>query len=241
MARTITVSSNADEIARQFGEVAREQIPFATARALTSLAFQGRKASQTELQRSLTTRNRFSASGIQVNPAEKGDIRTMKAEVGIEEKRSYLIDHVTGGKRDGGTHGRAILEADDLRSSSGRVAKGKRPAALIAQAKRAQAKKRKANGKDLRRPFLLFSRKWGNEVLAQRMGDERYPLRIIYAFRKGVSIKREFHMDIAVAREVAANYGAEFDKAMRKAIATGKSKGDRQASTSRDQVIDSGR
>lgn len=241
MARIVSISSNADEIARQFGEVAREQIPFATALALTSLAFEGRKASQTELQRSLTTRNRYSATGVQVNPAEKASWPNMQSEVGIEKGRSYLIDHVTAGKRDGGTHGRAIIEDETQRTSSGRVPKGKRPAALIAKAIKARAKAKKRNGQDKRLPFLFYSRKWGNEVLAQRTSDERYPLQILYAFRKGVSIKRQFEMDLAVERTVQANYAQAFDKALRRAIATGKSKGERQASDSRGQAIDSGR
>lgn len=203
----VSIESNAAALAAALGDVAGTQIPFATARALTEIAFQAQRASKAELQQSFTVRNRFSASGIQVNPAERSDWPSAYAEVGIEERRSYLIDHVLGGKRQGGAHGRAILEQENLRSKSGRVPAGKRPKALIERAMRAkrQADARAAFGgksKDKRLPFLLHSSRWGNEVLAQRTGSERYPLRIIYAFRKGVSIRPQFGMDVVTSQVV---------------------------------------
>lgn len=247
MSTVLAYQTNAQELARTFGDIAKSQLPYATAKALTDLAFQGQRESKTELRKAMQLRNPFSAGGIQVEPATKAQWPRSEAQVGIEERRSYLIDHVTGGKREGGTHGRAIIEDETQRSASGRVPKGKRPAALVAIAKRAKRKAdltaafggRKRKGKAL--PFLFFSRKWHNEVLAIRTTDERYPLRILYAFRKGVSIKREFEMDLAVQRTVQVNYGAAFNKALRRAIATGKSKAERMASTSRDQQIDTGR
>jgi hypothetical protein len=243
----ISVRTDAKLLAFVLGDVAGEQIPFATARALTDVAFRTAKVEKSALAHALELRNRFSASGIQVNPAEKGPLEGIYAEVGIDERRSYLIDHVLGGKRQGGSHGRAILEQESLRSGSGKVPAGKRPAALIAKAKRA---KRQADlvktfggrgGRDKNLPFLFYSRKWGNEVLAQRQAGDRYPLRIVYAFRKGVSIKREFEMELIAAREVGLTYGPAFERALRRAIASGKGKAERQASSSRGTEIDTGR
>lgn len=247
MAGYVEIRSNASTLAAVLGDVAGEQIPFATARALTDVAFKTMRVEKSEMAKALELRNRFSQAGVQVNPAEKSDWPAIYAEVGIEERRSYLIDHITGGKRQGGTHGRAILEQENLRTRTGRVPRGKRPAALVAKAKRTkrQAELRDTfggrRGKDKRLPFLFYSRKWGNEVLAQRMGEERYPLRIIYAFKRGVTIRREFEMDVIAQREVGAHYYQAFNKALRRAIATGKSKAERQGSRSRDQLIDSGR
>lgn len=247
MAGTVSITTNASALAHALGDVAGKQIPFATARALTDVAFKVQRTEKSEMAHAMTLRNRFSQGGVQVNPAERSDWPVTYAEVGIDERRSYLIDHVTGGKRQGGTHGRAILEEESLRGSSGRVPAGKRPGALVAAAKRAkqQAGLTKAfggrAGKDKRLPFLFFSRKWGNEVLAQRTGDERYPLRIIYAFRKGVSIKREYPFDVIAQREVGRSYYAAFDRRLRQAIASGKDKGERSGSTSFDQQIDGGR
>ena len=247
MAGYVEISTNASALAFVLGDVYGDQIPFATARALTDVAFRTQRAEKSELAEALQLRNRFSQSGIQVNPAERSDWPVVYAEVGIEERRSYLLDHITGGKRQGGSHGRAIIEDESMRSPAGRVPRGKRPAALIAKAKRAKRQGELnrtfggRGGKDKRMPFLFYSRKWGNEVLAQRMGQDRYPLRIIYAFKRGVTIKREFEMDVIARREVGAHYYQAFDKALRRAIATGKSRGERMGSSSRDQLVESGR
>lgn len=247
MDRIISVSSNAAQLAHALGDVYGKEIPFATARALTDVAFGVQRVEKSEMAQAMKLRNKFSQSGVQVNAAERSDWPAIHAEVGIEQKRSYLIDHVTSGTRQGGKHGRAILEQEGLRSGSGRVPAGKRPAALIAAAKRAkqQGDLRKAfggrAGKDKRLPFLFYSAKWGNEVLAQRTGDERYPLRIIYAFKRGVSIKREYPFDVIAQREVGRSYYAAFDKRLRQAIASGKSREERRGSDSRGVGIDSGR
>lgn len=247
MTSTLDIRTNARSLAHALGDIAGEQIPYATAKALTDVAFMAQRQEKTEMARSMNLRNRFSQSGIQVNPAEKSDWPVTYAEVGIEAKRSYLVDHVTGGKRQGGQHGRAILEQDGMRSKGGRVPAGKRPAALIAKARRAKQQADLARtfggrkGRDKHLPFLFYSAKWGNEVLAQRTGDDRYPLRIIYAFRKGVTIKREFDMPRVAAKAVDAHYYQAFDKQLRKAIASAKSKAERGGSMSRGVEIDDGR
>lgn len=246
MSGYVEISTNARGLAFALGDVAGEQIPFATARALTDVAFGVQRFEKSEMAKAMTLRNRFSQGGVQVNPAERSDWPATYAEVGIDEKRSYLIDHVTGGKRQGGAHGRAILEEESLRGSSGRVPAGKRPGAMIQKAMRAkrQGDLNRAFGarsKDKRLPFLFYSAKWHNEVLAQRTGDERYPLRIVYAFKRGVSIKREYPFDVVAAREVSRSYYAAFNKRLRQAIASGKSADERWLSSSHGVEIDSGR
>jgi hypothetical protein len=241
----ISVQTDAYLIASQFGAMAADQIPFASAQALTTLAFDAQRVEKSELARSLTLRNKFSQGGIQVNRAEKNDWPNQSAEVGIEEKRSYLIDHVTGGTRQGGSHGRAILADESMRNGRGRVPKALRPRAQLKWAnknpKGGRPKGAKTGQHSTPLPFLLHSSKWGNEVLAKRMGAERYPLLIIYAFKKGVSIKPEFDMVGIAERSVQGGYYAAYTKALKRAIASGKSKGDRKSSTSRDQRIDTGR
>lgn len=246
MVADVSITTNARLLAAVLGDVAGEQIPFASARALTDVAFGTQRQEKSELARAMTLRNRFSQGGVQVNPAEKGDWPHIYAEVGIDERRSYLIDHITGGKRQGGTHGRAILEQEELRSKSGKVPAGKRPAALIAKAMRAKRQRELertfgGRGRDKNLPFLFFSAKWGNEVLAQRTGKDRYPLRIVYAFKKGVSIRREYPFDVVAQRHVEASYYAAFERRLRQAIASGKDRGERAASRSRGVEVDSGR
>lgn len=241
MSGYIQIDSNATSLAIALGDLTGKQVPFATALALTDVAFKVQRAEKSELDQSLVLRNRYSASGIQVNPAERKDWPVTYAEVGVDEKRSYLIDHVLGGKRQGGTHGRAIIEDESMRSGSGRVPVGKRPAALIAKAMRAKRQNdaRAAfggKGKDKRLPFLFYSKSWKNEVLAQRTGSERTPLRIIYAFRKGVSIRKEFEMEMVGQHVIAMTYHQAFTKALNKAI--GSARKGRGPSASTGVIID---
>jgi hypothetical protein len=238
----VTITSNAKALALVMGGLARDQLPFASAQALTTLAFMGQRETKSELIESLTTRNRYSATGIQVNRAEKGDWPNQTAEVGIEKGRSYLIDHVTAGKRQGGTYGRAILEDESLRGSSGRIARKNRPGAMIKRARGGRRKGSKNGDQATPLPFIIqTTSKWNNEVLVRRQGPERYPLQILYAFKRGVAIKREFEMDVAVQLAVKGNYSQVLGKALAKAIASAKSKHERRTSGSAGGEIPSGR
>lgn len=224
----VQISTNATALAHVLGDVHGKQIPFATALALTEVAFKVQREEKSEMARTLKLRNKFSQSGVQVNPAERSDWPTIYSEVGIEQRRSYLIDHVTGGNRQGGTHGRAILEQEGLRSGSGRVPAAKRPGAMIARAMRAKRQAELAKtfggkqGRDKRLPFLIHSDRWGGEVLVQRTGNTPTPLRTVYAFKRGVTIKREFEMDTIGRQEVARAYYPAFRKALDRAIKTSK-------------------
>jgi hypothetical protein len=234
---------DAGALVAQLGELARTQMPYAHAQALTTLAFDAQRASKLELARAMTLRNPFSAAGLQVVRAEKRDWPHQSAQLGIEQRRSYLIDHVLGAKRQGGRHGRAIPADESLRSPRGKVPKGKRPAVMIQRAGRRPGGRRKGAKTGQHRtplPFLLYASKWGNEVIARRMGPERYPLLIVYAFKRDVTVRPEFDM-IGHARDaVGANYERVYGQALARAIASAKSKGERKASTSRDQRIDRG-
>ena len=220
----IAITSNAKALAHAMGDFSGKQIPFATARALTDVAFMAQRKEKGDLGKHLHLRNRFSAGGIQVNPAEKGDWPHAYAEVGIDEKRSYLVDHVLGGKREGGTHGRAILEDESLRSGSGRVPAGKRPKALIERARRAarQAQLTGAFGGKAKAKVggivVIDSAKWGGELVLQRMAAGKDGLKLLYAFRKGVTIKREVPFEQTAEQVVAREYRGAFYRRLEQAI-----------------------
>lgn len=239
----IKLNSNASILAAAIGEIAREQIPYATAQTLTELAFMGQRMAKLEATRDLNLRNRFSQTGIQVNKAAKADWPNQSAEVGIEERRSYLIDHITGGKRQGGTHGRAILAQEELRNPRGRVMRKDRPAAMLRGNYKGGRPKGSRNGQHRtpRLPFLINSSRWGNEVLVRRLSENRYPLLIVYAFKKGVQIKRQFELDMAVQDEVKRNYYRVFAKNLQRAMRNAKTKPERAASWSNRVEIDSGK
>ena len=138
MSGIVSIESSATALSFALGDLHGKEIPYATQQALNEVAFKTQRAEKSEMAHALELRNRFSQTGVQVNKADKDDWPTTYAEVGIEEKRSYLIDHILGGKRQGGRHGRAILADTSTRSRTGRVPSSKRPAALVENAARSR-------------------------------------------------------------------------------------------------------
>jgi hypothetical protein len=76
----IDVRSNADKIAKEFGDLATNQLPFATARALTWTATSVQKNVLFALPRVFTIRNRFLHNSVRITPAKKSDLTS---EVGF--------------------------------------------------------------------------------------------------------------------------------------------------------------
>lgn len=244
--RAIEIETNASALALVFGNMSADQVPYASANALTTLAFNAQRVEKSEIARHLHLRNKFSQSGLQVNKANKADWPHQQSEVGIEQKRSYLIDQVLSGQRQGGSHGRAIIADLKLRNANGRVTGPNKPRALIKLALQRTNMGRKKGSKNGQRstplPFIIkSSSKWSNEVLVRRTSADRYPLQILYAFKRNVRIKRAFEMDTIAERVIAGQYYQVYAKALARALATAKPKAERSASSSAGQIIDSGR
>ena len=209
----VEVKSNATQLGKALGAVGKKQIPYAIAATLNDLAFDSMREAKSELAESMDLKNKFSQSGIQINKADKKDWPKARAEVGIEERRSYLVDHVTGAKRTGNaTHGVAVLQDTTLRSKTGRVPKGKKPGAMLKTGRRMKGGSK---------PFII-KKSDGQELIAMRTGKQRYPLQILYAFNRSVKIDKEFAMDEIIRSEVAAGYDRAFNKRMKQALATAK-------------------
>lgn len=94
----VEVTSNAPELAKAFAKLAEEQLPFATAVALTRVAQDSRDDARKQLGRTFTLRSRRRVEmGIQINRAEKRDYPNCKAEVGLKDE--FMADHVVGRER----------------------------------------------------------------------------------------------------------------------------------------------
>lgn len=208
----ITVSSDASQLAKQFGRVFAMEIPFAVALALTDLAFMGQKAAKAELAQSFTLRNRYSAGGIQVNRAEKLDWPHAQSEVGIDERRSYLIDHVLG-KRRKPQRGpfKAVPDEDVVkRGSSGKVPAAMRPKALI--------KRINAKGNRSKTPvrYVLSYQGKGEALMRFTQGSSEPEL--VYWFTRSAWIKKRFNMPDSVQRAVAGQYDSALIRAFERSI-----------------------
>lgn len=92
------VSTNAKGLQIALSKLAKDQLPFATAVALTRCAVDARDAERKILNRRFTLRSRKRVEGgIQINRAEKKDWPKCKAEVGLKDE--FMARHVTGGEK----------------------------------------------------------------------------------------------------------------------------------------------
>lgn len=90
MTEPLSLTVNTAEFNRWLNGVAREQIPFASAKALTLTAKDAQAALKSAAAGAMTLRNQHTARGLRIRPADKRDGMGMKAEVG--SKDWYMAD-----------------------------------------------------------------------------------------------------------------------------------------------------
>ena len=126
----ISVKVNTAEFNRWMNGVARDQVPFAMARALTRTAQDAQKDIKAELGSSFTLRNAHTARGIRITRAEKKDGFRMKSEVGSIDW--YVKDQVDD--RDSTRQPKAAkyryIPKGARSGKKGRIPKRLKPAAL---------------------------------------------------------------------------------------------------------------
>lgn len=211
---TVTVRTpNVPLLVAAMGEAATKAIPQATAKALTETAFEGMRAAKSELANSLTLRNRFSLAGIQVNKAdaEASAFGITAAEVGIEERRSYLVDHVLGKRRKPAQSPFKAIPNEDFirRSKSGKVPGRQRPKAMLDRVGETT--------KGRRDRYILVYEPDGESLFRYVKGQPEPQL--VYFFRKSVHIRKgTFDMVGAVQKRAQAVYDRHFVKALDRAM-----------------------
>lgn len=207
----ISIDSNAKDIAKQLDRIRRDQLPFASALALTNLAAVGMRAGRQELETTLTLRNKFSASGIQTERAEKRDWPSQTSKVGIEERRSYLIDHILGAARKPlRSPFKGVPQTNVIkRTNGGKVPTRLRPKALLQQVGR-KATKRNYGG------FYLI-KQGDRELLFKSFAGGRGSL-LAYSFTKTAKIQKRFMFERVVTLAVLRAAPEEFERAIDRAL-----------------------
>ena len=127
---SLNVGSNIGEVAGWLNNVQRKQLPFATAGALTSTAFDVRKqVVEKTFPRAFTTRNtRFATNILEVKPAKK---RELTATLFDKKGRDYLELHARGGIKRPTGQWISIPTRHIKRTAKGKVGKAKRPRNIV--------------------------------------------------------------------------------------------------------------
>lgn len=188
----------------------RDQLPFATALALTRTAQEAQEAERDEIPRRFETRGTYLERGVRIKAATK---RAPQAAVfwrapGGAARRSFadtLARHETGGVKAPRGRALAIPVAEPRRTKGGKIRKAALPAALL---------KRK-------RTFVAPFNRGADAGIFQRVGKRRYPIRLLYHLTSETVRIRERWEFVDTARELARReYPKQFGKAFAKAIAT---------------------
>ena len=195
----VEVASNADELRRAFRQIAKDQVPFATALALTRLAQRGQEAGRDRLSSEFKLRSRWVRNGLRIKRAEKRDWPNPVAIVGHRDE--YMVLHETGGMKRARGGGRVLIPTRLVRrTSAGRIRKRQRPAVL-------GPKLQEQPGKFGARRLELMTRR------ARR--DRR---KILYLMRRRVRIRPRFRLTATVNGVAADHSGPIFEKALEAAI-----------------------
>ena len=198
---SVAIGADIGPFLKDLARVHKDQLPFATAVALTRTARDATESARGVLGDRFTLRNQFSMKGIQFEKAKKKDWPRIRTRVGIESKRSYLVDHVLGvTRRPGRADWKAIPTRSPGRTPKGRVRKGERPSRLLAKGKARVSK----DGRSL--------------VDLRRRRGARNRLRVLYLLRPQVRIRATFPFERVVSREVGRVYHRHFKRELVAAI-----------------------
>tara|TARA_Y100000114_G_C11680392_1_gene288321 strand:+ start:212 stop:859 length:648 start_codon:yes stop_codon:yes gene_type:complete len=187
MALEINVESNISALTKAMDAFGKDQLPFATSRALNDAAFDVRNTIvEQTFTRSFNVKNkRFAGVAFKVDPAKK---RKLEARVFDRLKKDYLALQESGGtKRPRGNN--IAIPTDEIRVTGRGVTKARRPRQLLQSGKRAFRTKSKT----------------GQDIIAQRRGKKRYPIKVLYVLEPQADIKPRFpfyEVGIKVAQDV---------------------------------------
>lgn len=225
----ISVKHDIDQLVAKIGRIGREQIPFATALALTKTAQEVQRAIPAALEKDLDRPTEFTKRGTFIVPARKN---TLTAVVGFKDKQAeYMRLQIEGGSR--APKKKALrLPGEVVLNQYGNLPQGT-IARLIAAAKAGKygAVVRKRLGVGDRRKkagdlALFYGQPKGHPGLPvgiwRRMPGNPGTLVPVIVFPKRVAHYRPRFafrkmVEAVVAREFPAQFAAAFDHAMRTA------------------------
>ena len=188
----INVKNNIKEFSRSLSRFQRKQVPFATANALTSTAFDVRKEIvEKTWGRSFKVRSKpFPKALFRVVKADKLKLTASVVQV---LDRDFVGRHVTGGTKRATSTGNLAIPLDQ------KLVKRKR--------------------KRLVRGEFIEIKSGGNTYLAKRKGRKR-ALEFLYTLKPSAVIKKRFPFFTDAERIVRFRLKANWDKSIQRALST---------------------
>lgn len=194
----VAIETSAGDLAGVFGELVRDQLPFAATVALTRLAQEVQAEEKADLPRRLKIHGERVPRGIRVRRAEKRDWPNPKAEVGSLDE--FLVLQELGGTKrptKGASH--VAIPARYV-AARRKPATGRFPKRLLP---REIPKSRKIEGREIRAPV--------------RGGGDQSE-RIFWFLRRSVQIKPRLRFRETAERTARAGYRVHFERELAAAL-----------------------
>ncbi len=213
----VTVGTTADALAASLGEFARDQLPFATALALTRTARDASEAARDHLPKVFTTRGDKLARTFVSGRANKSDWPNITVPVGTLAEAMVLQE--TGGvKRAKSPLGLGIPTSLIRPSKGAKITKAKRPKRL------------------LQKPGVRKA----DETIRRSKTSGRDRREIFYLLRPAVKIKPRLGFQRVVSEAFERAYPGRFAAAMNEALASRKTQAERALERARTGRVSRG-
>lgn len=180
----------------------KDQLPFATALALTRTAQKAQEVVRAELPSRFTIRNAWVQKGITIQRAEKQTLEAI-----ISSRDDFMVLQEKGGTKT--PQGSSLAIPADARNKRGIVPTANRPEALRAKPGVFRAKIGSVDG--------LWQRLRGHK--GKRKRGER-TLKLLFVFKPSVPVPARFGFEETVRKVVNANFAEQFRIAFARAVAT---------------------
>lgn len=232
----IEFDTNASEVERWIQWVFRDQLPFATSRAINSTAYDARDEIRKGIDERFTIRRRWVVNAIQIPRGGRATKRKLEAVVLIDHRRKFLFKFEEGGTKRGTPDMPIAIPTEHIRPVPTKVP----PQALYPKNLRLQARRDIDGGmlaartkltrkgavqwKGKRRTFVIDPQHhradrelWG---VWQRTGPKRHQIRLIWAYRREIPIPNTLQFEATGKRVVDERWDINFARAFDRAIRT---------------------
>lgn len=223
----ISVSSNVQQLRRKLSMTARDQLPFATAQALTAVAKIVQAGETEQLRNKLKNPSPFTRNSVGMRGARKSN---QEAMVFIKDQAArYLAPYETGGQHV--LNGRALLNPKDIKKNAyGQLSRGTlarlkaRPDIFIGKVK---TKRGIVNGVwqrpvDPRHVTLLTGKRKKLRGLNEVMDDKRGHLKLLIRFGDALPVETHLGYHELAAALINRHFNREMGRALAKALASGR-------------------
>ena len=207
MAKSIIIG--AEKLTRYLSDLAKKQVPYATAKTLSFTAYRAAMIIRKEMPRRFNIRRQWVVQGLRYTKATKKDLRAT-----VYHRDFYMPKQETGGEHIA-FKGRLAIPTRDIQPNIKKsIPRKKRPENIL-----------KSDPKTFLFPYSIVKRKGGKKIRRDKSRGAFYKkFKVLYALRKSVRLKPRLGAEDMTRYAVREIFPGKFRKELLNAFATAKRK-----------------